>query len=93
MALERAGAKYASLSGSGSTLYGLFASKEAARAAVSKLRRQGWAAQATVTLTRRAYWRRILLAWLKRFLVWRRGLMVKVLIVDFGLLIDNEAVG
>jgi 4-diphosphocytidyl-2-C-methyl-D-erythritol kinase len=58
-ALERAGAKYASLSGSGSTLYGLFASKEAASAAVAKLRRLGWAAQATVTLTRREYWRRI----------------------------------
>jgi 4-diphosphocytidyl-2-C-methyl-D-erythritol kinase len=58
-ALERAGAKYASLSGSGSTLYGLFASKEAARAAEARLRKQGWAAQATVTLTRRQYWRRI----------------------------------
>ena len=58
-ALERAGAKYASLSGSGSALYGLFASKEAARAAVTKLRRQGWAAQATVTLMRGQYWRRI----------------------------------
>ncbi len=58
-ALERAGAKYASLSGSGSTLYGLFASKRAARAAVVKLRRQGWAAQATVTKTRREYWRGI----------------------------------
>ena len=54
-ALERAGAKYASLSGSGSTLYGLFASKEAARAAAARLCRQGWAAQATVTLTRKQY--------------------------------------
>jgi 4-diphosphocytidyl-2-C-methyl-D-erythritol kinase len=59
-ALERAGAKYASLSGSGSTLYGLFASKEAARAAVTRLRTQGWAAQATVTLRRKQYWKRIL---------------------------------
>jgi 4-diphosphocytidyl-2-C-methyl-D-erythritol kinase len=58
-ALERAGAKYASLSGSGSTLYGLFASKEAAVAAVRKLRKQGWTAQATATLTRRQYWKRI----------------------------------
>jgi 4-diphosphocytidyl-2-C-methyl-D-erythritol kinase len=58
-ALERAGAKYASLSGSGSTLYGLFASKKAARAAVTKLRKQGWAAQATATLTRGQYWRQI----------------------------------
>jgi 4-diphosphocytidyl-2-C-methyl-D-erythritol kinase len=56
-ALERAGAKYASLSGSGSTLYGLFASKQAAQAAVTRLRKQGWAAQAAVTLTRREYWR------------------------------------
>lgn len=59
-ALERAGAKYASLSGSGSTLYGLFASKEAASAAMTKLRKQGWAAQATVTLPRREYWKRSL---------------------------------
>jgi len=57
-ALERAGAKYASLSGSGSTLYGLFASKNAASAAVTKLRKQGWAVQATVTLPRRQYWKR-----------------------------------
>jgi len=59
-ALERVGAKYASLSGSGSTLYGLFASKEAANLAAAKLRKQGWAAQATVTLPRREYWKKML---------------------------------
>src|SRR5580692_8294329 len=59
-ALERAGAVYASLSGSGSTLYGLFASKAAARLAAAKLRRQGWTAQATVTLTRQKYWAKFL---------------------------------
>ena len=58
-ALLRAGAKYASLSGSGSTLYGLFGSRDAAGLAVARLRKQGWAARATVTLTRRAYWKRV----------------------------------
>jgi 4-diphosphocytidyl-2-C-methyl-D-erythritol kinase len=59
VALERAGAKYASLSGSGSTVYGLFASEVAAAAAVRKLRHQGWSAYSTATLTRREYWKRI----------------------------------
>ena len=59
-ALEGAGAKYASLSGSGSALYGLFSSRASAVAASAKLRKQGSTAQATVTLPRRAYWKKFL---------------------------------
>jgi len=59
-ALERAGSKYASLSGSGSTLYGLFRSHADAAKAASRLQRQGVKAVATSTLTRQNYWKKIL---------------------------------
>ncbi len=53
--LERYGAGYASLSGSGSTMYGLFASQELAEQAAAKLTASGMAARATQTLTRQQY--------------------------------------
>jgi 4-diphosphocytidyl-2-C-methyl-D-erythritol kinase len=58
-ALERAGSKYASLSGSGSTLYGLFRSRADAAKAASRLRKQGVKALATSTLTRSRYWTKL----------------------------------
>jgi 4-diphosphocytidyl-2-C-methyl-D-erythritol kinase len=58
-ALEGAGASYASLSGSGSTLYGLFRSSADAAKAAGRLRKQGLTAVATKTLTRQQYWKRI----------------------------------
>jgi len=61
-ALTRAGSRYASLSGSGSTLYGLFGSPAEAEKAANRLRKQGLKAVATRSLTRQQYWRKLIVA-------------------------------
>jgi 4-diphosphocytidyl-2-C-methyl-D-erythritol kinase len=58
-ALERNGAFYASLSGSGSAVFGLFRSRASAARAAAKLKKSGVPAGATSTLTRPQYWQRI----------------------------------
>ena len=57
--LQREGARYASLSGSGSTLYGLFASVGAAEATAERMRAAGHAASATRTVGRAEYWKAV----------------------------------
>lgn len=57
--LEREGARYASLSGSGSTLYGLFTSQEEAVTAARRMKSAGHEAVATTTLTRHEYWKAV----------------------------------
>lgn len=57
--LEREGAKYASLSGSGSALYGIFDSPKAAEQAAAALKAKGIEARATKTLGRGEYWRQM----------------------------------
>jgi 4-diphosphocytidyl-2-C-methyl-D-erythritol kinase len=57
--LQREGARYASLSGSGSTLYGVFDAAEEAQAVAQRLGAAGHAAVTTTTLTRDEYWRRM----------------------------------
>jgi len=61
-ALEKAGAKYASLSGSGSTTYGLFVDRQGAARAAKLLMSNGIRAMATTTLQRAEYWKGMLKA-------------------------------
>ena len=55
---ERAGAFYASLSGSGSAIYGLFESRAAAKKTLGRLGKMGIPSVVTKTLGRQQYWKK-----------------------------------
>ncbi|HTM86808.1 MAG TPA: 4-(cytidine 5'-diphospho)-2-C-methyl-D-erythritol kinase [Terriglobales bacterium] len=60
--LEAEGASYASLSGSGSAIYGFFGSTKSAEKAAAALQAQGTRAHVTTTVTREQYWEQLLVA-------------------------------